>query len=171
MRWVMPSGETLKVIRSRAIATGPVVGHSQIVHDWNEQILTQHQMVEHGQFRAGQAEDLPRRARRAVDAVDDVFGDLEWQVRLFGVGLGRYEGFVDQDVGVLAVLDDVLARLAVAQVDERQAVPFEPVAVRPVDAVQRRESGDDDAVLVVDLFVLLGVVELVEDRLCGPRRG
>ena len=57
---------------------------------------------------------------------------------------------VNQQVGVLAILDEVAVGVGVARVHEDQVVPLQAEADRPIVDVDRRERDDLDAVLLID---------------------
>ena len=81
----------------------------------------------------------------------------------------RVETFVNQQIGILRVVDEVPARRGVAGEDEGQPIPFEPVADRAVVDVHGGKAFDHNAIVLID-DAGLPIVEFVHLDL-GSRVG
>ncbi len=92
------------------------------------------------------------------------------QIDLNGCGQGpaelilqvvyRKKDLVNQNVGILCILEHPSVRSRIAGKHELQPLPFQDKADRTVNCVDRRNGPNNDAVLIVDFSVDRRVIEL-----------
>ena len=105
------------------------------------------------------AHDLAEGRPRGVELAAGAPGELRRLAIVLREELGRAEGLVDDEIGVLRVLDEPLVRRGVAAEDQFHAGILDDEADRAVAGVDGRDGADPDAVFIVDDLVDRLVVE------------